>query len=44
MEFHNQVEEKVDQLALEKKDFLTKQHALTKENEDLKVKFSQLLD
>ncbi len=44
LEFHQKVEEKVDELALEKKEFLTKQFTLTKENEDLKIKFSQLLD
>lgn len=44
LEFHQQVEQKVDELAIEKKEFLTKQFTLTKENEDLKIKFSQLLD
>ena len=40
----NKIDEKVDNFHTENKDFNERQVILTKENEDLKLKFSTLLD
>lgn len=44
LEIYTDIEKRIELIQNEKKEFNDKQVALTKENEDLKVKFSQLLD
>jgi hypothetical protein len=44
LQISEHIEKKVDSFHIEKKAFTVRQVSLTKENEELKLKFSQLLD